>query len=185
MFALNLLTTFFRCVSFRAGMVRQASSRKFGLTPKGRKDPFQCAQVVAFALEYGVCNDNRGFYLLPPGRGIDVRGDVRGHVQTWRCQLPPLAQRDVLARRQQFPPLLREEEECSVQAREHSQCGCCHHRTCVPFQAARNNKATHGGSDDACVFKGFNGSLVKKNPEIKSPGNEYITYAQFSSNLAL
>ena len=35
-------------------MVRQAASRKFGLTPKGRKDPFQWAQVVTFALEYGV-----------------------------------------------------------------------------------------------------------------------------------
>ncbi len=33
------------------GMVRQAiTSRKFGLTPKGRKEPFQWDKVVAFAL---------------------------------------------------------------------------------------------------------------------------------------
>ena len=43
-------------------MVRQATSRKFGLTPKGRKEPFQWAQVVAFALEYGV--NNRGYCHL-------------------------------------------------------------------------------------------------------------------------
>jgi hypothetical protein len=42
------------------GMARQATSRKFGLTPKGNKEPFQWAQVVAFALEYGV--NNRGFF---------------------------------------------------------------------------------------------------------------------------
>ena len=36
------------------GMVRQAAARKFGLTPKGRKEPFQWAQVVAFAQAYGV-----------------------------------------------------------------------------------------------------------------------------------
>ena len=38
-------------------MVRHATTRKFGRTPKGRKEPFQWAQVVAFALEYGVCNN--------------------------------------------------------------------------------------------------------------------------------
>ncbi len=37
-------------------MVRQAATRKFGLTPKGRKEPFQWASVVFFALEYGVRN---------------------------------------------------------------------------------------------------------------------------------
>ena len=36
------------------GMARQASSRKFGLTPKGRKEPFRWARFVAFALKYGV-----------------------------------------------------------------------------------------------------------------------------------
>jgi len=44
------------------GMVRQAASRKFGLTPKVRKEPFQWAQVVAFAQEYGV--NNRGYCHL-------------------------------------------------------------------------------------------------------------------------
>jgi hypothetical protein len=38
------------------GMVRQAATRKFGLTPKGRKEPFQWDQVVSFALAYGVHN---------------------------------------------------------------------------------------------------------------------------------
>jgi hypothetical protein len=36
------------------GMVRQAAKRKFGLTPKGRKEPFQWAQDVFFVLAYGV-----------------------------------------------------------------------------------------------------------------------------------
>ena len=40
------------------GMARQATSRKFGLMPKGRKEPFQWALVVAFTLEYVV--NNRG-----------------------------------------------------------------------------------------------------------------------------
>ncbi len=44
------------------GMVRQASSRKFGLTPKERKEPFQWAEVVAFALEYGI--NNMGYVHL-------------------------------------------------------------------------------------------------------------------------
>jgi len=33
-------------------MVRQAAARNFGLNPKGRKEPFQWAQVVAFAQAY-------------------------------------------------------------------------------------------------------------------------------------
>jgi hypothetical protein len=44
------------------GIVRQAASRKFGLTPKGRKEPFQWAQAVTFALEYG--GNNRGYCHL-------------------------------------------------------------------------------------------------------------------------
>jgi hypothetical protein len=44
------------------GMVRQAASRKFGLTPKERKEPFQWAEVVAFALEYGI--NNMGYVHL-------------------------------------------------------------------------------------------------------------------------
>jgi hypothetical protein len=37
-------------------MVRQAATRKFGFTPKGKKEPFQWTQVVSFALAYGVHN---------------------------------------------------------------------------------------------------------------------------------
>ena len=48
--------------SSTVGMVRQAASRKFGLTPKERKESFQWAQVVAFALEYGA--HNRGYCHL-------------------------------------------------------------------------------------------------------------------------
>ena len=44
----------FSTQSLAVGMVRQAAARKFGLTPKGRKEPFQWAQVVAFAQAYGV-----------------------------------------------------------------------------------------------------------------------------------
>ncbi len=40
--------------SLGVGMVRQAAARKFGLTPKGRKEPFQWAHVVAFDQAYGV-----------------------------------------------------------------------------------------------------------------------------------
>ncbi len=40
-------------------MVRQATTRKLGLTPEGRKEPFKWAQVVAFAVEYEV--RNRGY----------------------------------------------------------------------------------------------------------------------------
>ncbi len=36
------------------GIVRPTATKKFGLTPKGRKDPFQWPQVAAFALAYGV-----------------------------------------------------------------------------------------------------------------------------------
>ncbi len=38
------------------GMVRQAATRKFGLTPKGRKEHFQWTQVVSFSPAYGVHN---------------------------------------------------------------------------------------------------------------------------------
>ncbi len=37
-------------------MVRWDATRKFGLTPKGRKEPLQWARVVSFALAYGVHN---------------------------------------------------------------------------------------------------------------------------------
>ena len=40
-------------------------------------------------------------------------------------------------------------------------------------------------NDDAFVFRGVNGRLVKKSRERTSPGNECITYAQFSTCLAL
>ena len=42
-----------------------------------------------------------------------------------------------------------------------------------------------GESEDAFVFRGFNGRLVKKSPERTSPGNECITYAQLSTCLSL
>jgi len=35
-------------------MVSHAATRMFGLTPKGRKEPFQWAQDVFFVLAYGV-----------------------------------------------------------------------------------------------------------------------------------
>jgi hypothetical protein len=35
-------------------MVREATARKFGLTPKGRQEAFTCSQVVAFTEAYGV-----------------------------------------------------------------------------------------------------------------------------------
>ncbi len=60
------------------GMVRQAASRKFGLTPKGRKEPCRLAQVVAFVLEYGV--NNRGYCYMVV-LGSYGRGDVRRNVQ--------------------------------------------------------------------------------------------------------
>ncbi len=40
-----------------------------------------------------------------------------------------------------------------------------------------------GESEDAFVFRGFRG--LKKSPERTSSGNECITYAQFSTSLAL
>ena len=43
-------------------MVRQAATRKFGLTPKGRKEPFQWSQVVSIALAHGV--QNQGYCHL-------------------------------------------------------------------------------------------------------------------------
>jgi hypothetical protein len=50
-------------------MVRQAATRKFALTPKGRKDPFQWTQVVSFALVYGMhnqgCNATATWWWLP------------------------------------------------------------------------------------------------------------------------
>ncbi len=42
-----------------------------------------------------------------------------------------------------------------------------------------------GQNDDAYVFRGLNGRLVKNNPERTSPGNECIRYAQYSTLLAL
>jgi len=42
-----------------------------------------------------------------------------------------------------------------------------------------------GEKEDACVFKGFNGRLVKKRPERIFSGNECITYTHFSTFLAL
>ena len=43
-------------------MVRRATTRKFGLTPKGRKEPFRYTQVVSLALAYGV--HNQGYFHL-------------------------------------------------------------------------------------------------------------------------
>ena len=42
-----------------------------------------------------------------------------------------------------------------------------------------------GESEDAFVFRGFNGRLVKKIPESTSPGKDCIAYAQYSNSLAL
>jgi hypothetical protein len=38
-------------------MVRQAATRKFGLSPKNRKAPFKWAEVVVFATAYGVLHE--------------------------------------------------------------------------------------------------------------------------------
>ena len=66
--------------SLVVGMVRQAAARKFGLTPKGRKEPSQWAQVVAFAQAYVVQHQG----LLPFSCGFDGRHHVRGYVSLQR-----------------------------------------------------------------------------------------------------
>ena len=55
----------------------------------------------------------------------------------------------------------------------------------VPCKLLLLLRAYTGGLDDAFIFRGFNGSLVKSSPERTSPGEEFITYAQLSTILAL
>ena len=42
-----------------------------------------------------------------------------------------------------------------------------------------------GGSDDAFVFRFFNGRLLGRSPERTSPGDAFITYGQFTTFLSL
>ncbi len=56
-------------------MVRQAVARKFGLTPKGRKEPFQWAHVVAFAQAYGV--QHQGYcHVVVASMAVVMFGDM-------------------------------------------------------------------------------------------------------------
>ena len=73
-----------------------------------------------------------------------------------------------------------------ISSKEKGHGGSCHPRTGAPPQFASFDDTSHGGgSGDAYVFRGFNGRLMKKSPERTSLGDAYITYALFSTFLAL
>ena len=60
-----------------------------------------------------------------------------------------------------------------------------HRGTCGPSQVASDDDDSHGGSEDAVVFRGFNGRLVRSCPEKTSPGDAFITYGQFTTFMSL
>jgi hypothetical protein len=54
-----------------------------------------------------------------------------------------------------------------------------------PLKLLRMMQLYTGGEEDAFIFRGFNGRLVKKSPKRTSPGDDYISYGQFSTFLAI
>jgi len=61
------------------GMVRQAAARKFGLTPEGRKEPFQWAQVVAFAQAYGGVQHQGYCHMVVASMTVIIFGAMYRH----------------------------------------------------------------------------------------------------------
>ncbi len=163
------------------GMVRQAATRKLGLTPKGRKEPFQWAQVVTFVLKYGV--RNRGYYHLVVASMAEVifggmcRYDDVSHLCWRNVKFDPDGSCFHLSFETRKNAEFRQGNRVTVVAS--TSWDVC------PFKLLEMLYVHTGRNEDAFVFRGFNGRLVKKSPERTSPGNACITYAQFSTFLAL
>ena len=163
------------------GMVRQAATRKFGLTPKGRKEPFQWAQVVAFALEFGV--RNRGYcHLVVASMAVVMFGgmcryDDASHLRWRNVKFDSDGSCFHLSFEKRKNAQFRQGNRVTVAAATSG--------PVCPFKLLEMLYVHTGREEDAFVFRGFNGRLVKKSPERTSPGKECITYAQFSTFLAL
>ena len=163
------------------GMVRQAATRKFGLTSKRRKEHFQWALVAAFALEYGA--RNRGYcHLVVTSMAVVMFGNMCIHADASR-----LRWRDVEFERDGSSFHLSFEKRKNVQFRQGNRVHVVDATTgpVSPFKLLEILRLHTGESEDAYLFREFNGILVKKSPESTSPGNKCITYAQYSTNLSL
>ena len=53
-----------------------------------------------------------------------------------------------------------------------------------PLRLLRMMMLRTGGSDDAFLFRGFNGRLVRSSPKRTSPDDAFITYVQFTTCLS-
>ncbi len=148
-------------------MVRQAATRKFSLSPKGRKEPFQWAQVVNFALEYGV--QNRGYcHLVVASMAVVMFGGVcryddASHLRWRNVQFDADGSNFHLSFEKRKNAQFRQGNRVTVAAVDSG--------PVCPLKLLEMMRRHTGESEDAFVFRGFNGRLVKKSPERISPGN--------------
>ena len=158
--------------SHAVGMVRQATSRKFGLTPKGRKEPFQWAMAVAFVLEYGVNNRGYSHLLVVASMAVVMFGGMCKYDDASRLRW----------RNVQFEPdgnsfRLSFEEKKNAQFRQGVRVTVVVTTSgpACPHKLVEVMRRHTGEKHDSCVFRGFNGRMVKKSPERTSQGNECVT----------
>jgi hypothetical protein len=157
------------------GMVRQVAARKFGLTPDARKDPFHGAQVVAFAQAYGVQYQGYCHFVVASMAVIMFGAMCRyNDASRLRWRNAKLKQ-DGSCFHLTFEKRKNTKNTLFKQGNMVTMGAAPQGQVC-PLKLLRIMQLYTGGEEDAFIFRGFNGRLVKKTPERTSPGDDYIAY---------
>jgi len=144
-------------------------------------EPFQWAQVVAFALEYGV--RNRGYcHLVVASMAVGMFGGMCRYDDAIR-----LRWRNVQfeADGNNFHLSFEKKKDTQYGQGNRVIVVAAPSGSMCPLKLLEIMRTHTGESEDAYVFRGFNGRLVKKSPDKTSPRNECITCAQFSTFISL
>ena len=157
-------------------MVRQAATRKFGLSPKNRKAPFKWADVVMFAIAYGVLH--QGYcHLVVSSMSVLMFGGMYWYSDVSRLRWRNLRFDDDGNLEVKFDHGRRKSSRfrqgTAVTVSANPQREVCPVRLLLELEKLVES------DPESFVFGGFNGRLVAKYPSKTQSFVEKIKYDQF------
>jgi hypothetical protein len=162
-------------------IVRSAAMRRFGLNTVNRKEPFQWEQVVRFAEAYGV--RHQGYcHLMIATMAVVMFGGMCRYDDASR-----LMWRNVRFLENGSGFEITFEKRKNAQFRQGNKVMVSSSPLAVvcPLKLLIGLRSFTGGSEDLCIFRGFNGRLVAKSPASTAPGPSRIGYDQFLRFLSI
>jgi integrase len=162
-------------------LVRSAATRKFGLTPKNQKDPFEWSHVVSFAEAYGV--RHQGYcHLVVATMAVVMFGGM--------CRYDDasgLLWRNIRFEADGSAFEITFDKRKNAQFRQGSKVLVAASPSAVvcPVRMLRELESFTGDAESLPVFRGFNGRLAAKSPRLTAPGPRKIAYDQLLRFLSL